>query len=96
MKRREALSVGQIIEQAIAHTGNRDVYLQQQACFIWPDVVGPAINRCTTRRWVDKDMLHVCLTSAALKSELTFLAPQVVDNINRILGQRVISRLVIH
>lgn len=96
MKRREALSVGQIIEQAIARTGNRDVYMQQQACFIWPEVVGPAINRCTTRRWVDKDVLHVCLTSAALKSELTYLAPQVVDNINKILGQRVISRLAIH
>ncbi len=96
MKRREAMTVGQIIEQAISQTGNRDVYMQQQACFLWPEVVGPAINKCTTRRWVERDTLHVCLTSAALKSELTFLAPQVVDTLNRLLGERVVTRLIIH
>ncbi len=96
MNKHEALSVGQIIEQAITQTGNRDVYLQQQACYIWPEVVGPAINRCTTRRWVDKDVMHVCLTSAALKNELSFLAPQVIDMVNKVLGRRVITRLAIH
>lgn len=96
MKRRDAMSVGQIIEQAIAQTGNRDVYMQQQACFLWPEIVGPAINKCTTRRWVEQDVLHVCMTSAALKNELTFLAPQIIDMVNKILGQHVISRLAVH
>ncbi len=96
MKKTEALSVGEIISRAIAATGNRDEYARQQALFIWPEVVGPTINRNTMRRWMDHDVMHVCLTSAVLKNELMYLTDSIRTKINRILGENVVSKIIIH
>lgn len=96
MKKREAMTVGQIIEMAIAQTGNRDDYDRQRACYMWQEVVGPAINRYTTRRWMERDKLHVCIVSAPLKNELQFTRQRLVENLNRALGKNVISDIIIH
>ncbi len=96
MKRTEAVSVGQIIDQAIAATGGRDSFMGQRALFIWTEIVGPAINRQTTRRWIDRDVLHVCIASGVLKSELAYCSQSLVEKINRAVGENVISKIVIH
>ncbi len=96
MKRSEPLTVGQIIDQALSQAGSRDTYLQQQACFLWTEVVGPAFNRYTTRRLVDRDELHVWLSSGSVKNELRYLAPQIIATINRNLGSPVLTKLIIH
>lgn len=96
MKRREAIRVDAIIKEAMAASGATDTFRQQQACFVWPEIVGPAINRCTTRRWVDRDVMHVCINSASLKHELAFVAPQIIERVNRAVGVDVIKKLVFH
>ena len=96
MKKQDALSVGQIIQMAIDRTGRADEYARQRACYVWQDVVGPAINRYTTRRWVDGDALHVCLSSAPLKNELSYSLPALIARINEQVGTQAISRIVIH
>lgn len=96
MKKTEALRVDTIIRQAIAACGATETYHQQQACFLWPEIVGPAINRCTTRRWVDRDVLHVCINSASLKHELGFVAGQIIERLNGAVGSNVISKIVFH
>lgn len=96
MKKNEAMSVGEIISRAIAATGNRDEYARQQALFLWPEIVGPTINRCTTRRWIDRDTMHVCLNSAVLKNELLYLTDSLCRKINDTLGENVISKIIIH
>lgn len=96
MKRTEALRVDAIIKQAMAECGATGTFNQQQACFVWPEIVGPAINRCTTQRWVDRDVMHVCINSASLKHELGFVAAQIVERINRAVGTNVITKIVFH
>ena len=96
MKKREALSIGEIIRRAIEQTGKSDEFDRQQACFLWSEIVGPAINRQTTRRWIDRDTLHVTIASAARKNELLFLAPALVDRINSAVGRPVITQIIIH
>ena len=96
MKKQEAQSVGEIIEQAIRSTGNSDDYDRQQLCYMWQEVVGPSINQYTTRRWVEHDVLHVCLTSAPLKNELQFHRARLVDMLNKAVGKNVITDIKIH
>ena len=96
MKRKEAIPVGEIIRRAIEQTGKSDEFDRQQACFLWGEIVGPAINRQTTRRWIDRDTLHVTIASAALKNELLYLTPALVDRINSTVGRPVITRITIH
>lgn len=96
MRKTEALSVGEIIERAIAATGNRDEYARQQALFLWPEVVGPTINRCTVRRWMDRDVMHVCLNSSVLKNELLYLTDSIRGKINSLMGSQVVAKIMIH
>lgn len=96
MKKQEALQVGKIIEIAMAKAGCTDEFARQQACYIWPDIVGPTINRYTTRRWVDRDVLHVCITSAPLKNELSFHIARLVEKINEAVGRNALSTIVLH
>ena len=96
MKKHQALRVDAIIKQALEASGTTRTFNQQQACFIWPEIVGPAINRCTLRRWVDGDVMHVTLTSASLKQELAFVAESLVQRINDAVGSRIINKIVFH
>lgn len=96
MKRVEALSVGQIIQQALEQSHLSDTFREQQACYLWGEVVGPGVNRYTTRRYVSHGELHVYLSSAPLKNELAFMRSRIVDDINARVGANVITSLVIH
>lgn len=96
MKRHEAQSFGELFEKLIDSVGARDTFDQQRICYLWPEVMGPTINRHTMRRWVDGGTLHVVITSAALKSELGMMRTAIVDRLNQAAGKTVITTLQIH
>lgn len=96
VKRQEALTFGQIFDQAIRQAGLEPAYDEQRASYLWPEIVGPTVNRLTTRRYVDNGVLHVYISSAPLKSELSFLTADLIKRINETLGKDVIKSIVIH
>lgn len=96
MKRHKPLSVNEIINMCIDQAGTRDIFDAQRASYLWSEVVGPSINRLTTRRWVSGTELHVCLSSASAKNDLTFLSSRIVERINNALGKPLITKLIIH
>ncbi len=96
MKKHDPQLVSDIIKAAIDHSGTRQAFNQQHVCYLWPEVVGPSINRYTTRRWVDRDELHVCIASASLKNELSFLSSSIVKRLNEAAGANVISKIIFH
>lgn len=96
MKKHYAMSVGEIIDLAIAGTGNSNEYYRQQICYQWQEVVGPVINRYTMRRYVDGTTLHVYISSAPLKNELRFRAAELVTALNRQVGKDVIAAIAFH
>ncbi len=90
------MSVGEIIDQAIAGTGNRDEYYRQQICYQWQEVVGPIVNHYTMRRYVDGTVLHVYISSASLKNELRFRTDDLVAALNRTAGKDIITTIMFH
>lgn len=96
MKRSEAKPIGQIITEAFRAAGTSDLYDRQRVCYLWTEVTGPTINRMTTRRWIDRDVLHVTITSASLRNDLQFLAPKLIERLNEAAGKQVITRIVFH
>lgn len=96
MKKTEAMSVTDILNLYINDAGRRDVFDRRKVEFLWGEVVGQAINRATLRRYVDGDVLHVYLSSAPLKSELSFMAEAIVKALNDAVGSQIINKLAIH
>lgn len=96
MKRTYPKIISGIIDEAMASAGLADSLTGHKASAAWIDVVGPAINRCTSRRYVEKGVLHVFLTSAPLKNELSFARQRLVEAINSAVGTQAITDVVIH
>lgn len=96
MKRTEPLPVGTIVQQMLRQNGISDLYNEQRLCYMWPEIVGPGINRLTSRRFVDNGVLHVYLTSAVLKNELSFQRQKLVDALNAAVGAEVIRDVKFH
>lgn len=96
MKRRYPTRVDEIIRQAIEASGQQSGFDRHKACYVWSEIVGPTVNRVTTRRWIDRDELHVVIASGPLKTELGFMADAIVRRINEAVGTNIITRLIIH
>ncbi len=96
MKKSYPLTVRQIIDHVMSETGDADQFLEQRACYMWPEIVGPGVNRFTTRRYVEKGVMHVYIASASLKNELMFHRSAIIERMNNILNKNVINEIVIH
>lgn len=96
MKRSEAQSIKDIIDVALTQSGISSTIDEQKLCYLWPEIVGQSINRYTTRRYVENGILHVYISSAALKNELQFHRTRLMDELNRATGKNVITNIVIH
>lgn len=96
MKRTEPISIKQLIDKVMLESDTREAMMQQRASYLWTEVVGSGVNRFTFRRYVDKGVLHVYITSASLKNDLGFLRQNILKEINSRLGAEVLSDIVIH
>lgn len=97
MKKTEAQSVGDIIHEVFCRAGMEETEARQRALYHWVDVVGPGVNRLTTRRFVDRQgVMHVYISSAPLKADLQFMRSRLVEQLNNAVGSRAITDLIIH
>ena len=96
MKRSHPQLIGDIIEQALKESESGNTFNEYKLCAAWPDVVGPGINRYTTRRFIDNGVLHVYISSASLKNELQFMRFRLVEDLNHAVGAQVINSVVFH
>lgn len=96
MKRTEPKILADIINESLQRDGLDTALAEQRALYMWPEIVGPGVNRYTTRRYVDHGIMHVYLSSAVLKNELSFHRSSLVEQLNRAAGADVISQIVFH
>lgn len=96
MKRSDPQSIKELIDRVLDDDSVRDAARAQRVCYLWPEIVGPGINRYTTRRYVADGILHVYLSSGPLKNELQFHRSRLVDLLNQAVGAEVITDIHIH
>lgn len=97
MKRTEPKSFAEIFDENMARAGASDTMARHQACFLWPEIVGPGINKYTYKRYVDDTgCLHVYVSSAPLKNELSYMRSQLVEQINKAVGSQALTDIIFH
>ncbi len=93
MQKTDPKSVRQIIDQIMDKSARKSDILEMRASALWPDIVGPGVNRYTLRRYVKNGVMYVSLSSGALKQELSFQRQEIINAINRILGKEVLREI---
>lgn len=96
MKRHEPQSVGALINQFMQSQGVTDTLGAQDACLLWPSVVGSMIAADTQQRRVDGRTLHVTVTSAVLRHELNASRRRLIYLLNEAVGRSVIDNILFH
>ena len=96
MERTDPMSIRQIIDRVMDRSSSREEFMGPRASALWPDIVGPGVNRATSRRYFRNGELHVYLTSGALKNELSFRREEIARAINDALGREVVERIILH
>ncbi|MBD5379420.1 MAG: DUF721 domain-containing protein [Bacteroides sp.] len=87
----------EIFDNVVKQTSDTDNFMRQQASYLWTEIVGPGVNRYTSRRYVDDlGVLHVYITSAPLKNELSFHRTTIKEKLNSAVGKDVISDIQLH
>ncbi len=61
----------------------------------WKEIVGDVIANNTSEIFFNDKIIFVTLTSAALKHELSFRKEELISNINKFCGYRLIEQIVI-
>lgn len=82
MKRTEPMQIGKVIEQMIDATGLRPELNRRSIEAAWPVVVGQHIAAYTSSVRLDGRVLKVQIKSAALKEELMYLRPLLIQQLN--------------
>jgi hypothetical protein len=96
MEKTDPMSIRQIIDRVMDRSSSREEFLGHRASALWPDIVGPTVNRATSRRYFSNGELHVYITSGALKNELSFQREAIARAINDALERPVVQRIVLH
>lgn len=96
MERIDPMSIRQIIDKVLDTSTRRKDMLEHRASYMWPEIVGPGINRQTTRRYVADGVLHVYISSATIKAELEFAREAIMRRINEAIGSEVITAIRLH
>lgn len=96
MKRHEPLRIDAIIRQMIEATGMRPEFRRHSVESAWPRVVGKNIAMYTGRIYAKDRTLHVYITSAPLKEELSYARDRLVELLNEAVGEEVIDSIILH
>ena len=51
MERTDPMSIRQIIDRVMDRSSSREEFMGHRASALWPDIVGPGVNRATSRRY---------------------------------------------
>ena len=94
MKRTQAKTIGQIVDDFLKQEQLDTQLDEYRACALWPEIMGQGVNRYTTRRHVNCGIMTVHIASAPLRNELTMMRSRIVEEINRVLGREVIKDII--
>ncbi len=94
MKKREPLSIKEIIDQFITENGLGQKLDETQVMRLWPRIAGETVNAYTQSMHVHNRTLYVHLTSAVLRNELMMLRGELLRRYNAEFGYSVIDNII--
>ena len=92
MKRTHPQSVAEIISNLLRKENLEQQWDEHRVLNIWPEIVGPGINRYTVNR--SNGILTVWLSSAPLRNELMLSRSLLAKRINQAVGKDIIRDII--
>lgn len=94
MKRNNAEPIGKLIRAYLRQESLESPLNEHRLINAWTEVLGPTIASYTREIFIKNQVLHVHLTSAALRQELMMGRELLVRNLNAHVGAQVITNII--
>lgn len=95
MKRRNTEDVTDVLHQYLRLNGLEGPLNEYRLLQAWEEVMGEAVARYTTQKYLTNQTLCVHLTSAALKADLMMRRSEIVKALNERVGSTVICDIIL-
>jgi predicted nucleic acid-binding Zn ribbon protein len=95
MKRRNTEDVTDVLHQYLRLNGLEGPLNEYRLLQAWEEVMGEAVARYTTQKYLTNQTLCVHLTSAALKADLMMRRSEIVKALNERVGSTVIYDIIL-
>ena len=82
-----------VLQKAISESGFKKALDQEDAGFIWGEVVGKNISKVTEAKRVDKGTLVIKTESATWRQELHMQKKEIINKINKKIGSIAIKEI---
>ena len=82
-----------VLKKAISESGFKKALDQEDAVFIWGEVVGKNISKVTEATGVDKGTLVIKTESATWRQELHMQKKEIINKINKKIGSIAIKEI---
>ncbi len=96
MKKKQIELIGEMIRKVMREQGLESPLNEYKLIQAWRDVLGNAIATYTTNSYIKNQILHVYLTSPALRQELMMGRERLVKSLNQYVGAQVIVNIIFH
>ena len=93
MKRNSECTVNVAIEEFLEKNRLREGVVKYQIAGIWRDTVGTAIARYTKRTELNNKKLTVYTSSPIVRKELMMLKTEILEQINKKIGQDLVKEI---
>ncbi len=91
MRRRQTQCLGEVVNELLK-TQHLDKKLNEKKLLnAWVEVVGAAIGKYTTEKYLKNKVLYIKLSSSVLRNELLMSREQLVKSLNKYVGAEVIT-----
>ena len=91
MFKRHIESLKDVLLRNLREQGLETPLKQKRLVEAWPEIVGPVITRYTLNTYIYNQTLFVRLSNPALRSDLSMMRQELVNKLNAVVGERVIT-----
>lgn len=88
-------SLGEVIQDFLRESGWQQKLDEVKVITEWDKALGPSLARYTEEVFISNRKLHIRLTSATLRQELSYQKTALVQQLNEAVGREVIVEIVL-
>jgi predicted nucleic acid-binding Zn ribbon protein len=91
MFKRHIESLKDVLLRNLREQGLETPLKQKRLVEAWPEIAGPVITRYTLNTYIYNQTLFVRLSNPALRSDLSMMRQELVNKLNAMVGEQVIT-----
>jgi len=87
-------SLGEVIREMLSSYRLEGKLKQAKVIEAWPEVVGEMITKYTRDIYFKRSRLYVKIDSPAIKNELSYSKGKIIESLNEVVGEEVVSDII--